>query len=87
LAFAIAQNDIVSRAIVSDGVGIVNGDVVGALIELAHGISPCIHDIGDEPVGFIHRTSGIVDELLLDEGPLLNVSLLLSRRQGAESEL
>ena len=30
---------------------------------------------------------GGTDELLLDERPLLNVSLLLSRRQGAEFEL
>jgi hypothetical protein len=75
LAFAMTQNDVVSRAIVADGVGIVNGDIVGALIELAHGISECIHDVGDEPVGFIDGTSGIVDELLLDEGPLLNISL------------
>src|SRR5258708_40134516 len=87
LAFAMTQNDVVSRAIVTDGVGIVNRDLVRPLIELAHGISPCIHDVGDESVGFIDGTSGIVDELLLDEGPLLNISLLLGRRQSAEFEL
>jgi hypothetical protein len=87
LAPAVAQNDLVSGAIVPDSIGIVNRDIVGPLIELAHRISARVHDIGDEPIRFVDCTFGIVDELPLNKSPLLHISFSLGRRKAAEFKM
>src|SRR5260370_27242996 len=87
LASAMAQNDVVSGSIVADSIRIIDRDIVGALIELAHGIAARVHDIGDESIRFVHCAFGIINELLLNEGPLLGIPFALGRRQGAELKM
>ena len=87
LASAMAKDDVVSGSIVPYRIGVVDGDVVGALIELAHGIAACIHNLGDEPVRFVHCAFGIVDEPPLDDGPLLRISVSLGLRQGSKFKM
>src|SRR5258708_31293370 len=87
LAPAMTHNNVVSATIISDRIGIIDRNIVGALIELTHGIAACVHDFGDQSVRFVHCTLRIVDKLLLNEGPLLSISFSLGRRQAAEFKM
>ena len=83
----VAQDDVVRGAIVADSIRVVDGDVLGPPVKLVHWIATRVHDVGNEAVGFIHRTARIIDELLLHERPLLEIPLLFGWGQCAKFEV
>ena len=68
-----AERDIVGGAIVLRDDGMVDGDVGGALLEVANGIAAGGHDIAKQLIGFSDSSGGRVDEMSLNAAPPVDV--------------
>lgn len=56
-------------AVIVEDERMINGDIRGALLKVAHWITASGHDIAQELVGFRHGASGAVNEARLNPGP------------------
>jgi hypothetical protein len=55
--------------------GMVGGDELSALTEVAHGVAAVLHHVNDQPVRLIQRTAGLVDEIGLHRLPASGVAI------------
>lgn len=69
LATAVAQRDIVCRAVIFDNQRVVNGNVCSTLFEITHGIPAGLHYLVNELIREGNRASRIINELRLHRGP------------------
>ena len=76
-----ARHDFAGGAVILDHRRIVDGDVVGALLEVIDGISAGDEDGIDESVGLSDGAGGIVDEAALDGGPIFGEALAVGGRE------
>jgi hypothetical protein len=68
-ARGIPAGQIVRRSIVTHDIRVVDGDVRGALLKIAHGIPPRFHHFANELVCFRNGIPRRIDELRLDSAP------------------
>src|SRR5688572_5862806 len=99
LTALLADGDVVRDTVVLHDVRMVYRDVRGALLEVAHGVTSELHEVGDEAVGFDHGALRVVDESSLVGSPRfselpsvlfvdrLDVQLLYAVDTGAELAL
>ena len=70
--------DVAGLAVVVHDVGVVNGDVVSAAVEVVDRVAAQAHDLHDEHVGVVQCPGRVVDEVALDGGPgLVELGALL----------
>jgi hypothetical protein len=86
-ATLLAKGDVVGNAIVLDDVAMIHRDVGGALLEIANGITPDLHQIGNESVRFDNGTLRVIDEFRLVGPPRLRESVAMLRRERANLQV
>jgi hypothetical protein len=87
LSLGLAKRDFVGGAIVLGDYRMVDGDVSGPLIEIAHGIATGGHDVPEELIGLGDGPSGSIYKVGLHAIPLLGVPGLIFRGERAKIEL
>jgi hypothetical protein len=65
----VPDDDFMPGPIVLHDLGVIDGDVGGALIEILHWVAASGHDSRDQPVRLVDGRIRIVDELKLDHVP------------------
>jgi hypothetical protein len=63
--------DAIRSPVVLDHLRVIDGDVNGVLLEVAHRVAPRLHHSGHRSIGFFHRPSRIVDALAPHLTPLV----------------
>ena len=81
-----ALSDGVGGAVVFDDARVVDGNVGGALLKVGDWIAACVHERGDEFVGFDDGTAGVVDEAGLDDLPIGEEAFALGGCEVADVE-
>src|SRR5690349_7271432 len=82
-----ANGDVVRLVVVLDDHGMIDGDVAGALVEIAHRITARLHDVAEERVGKGDRARRIVHETRLDIVPAMDELAALVRIERPDVEL
>src|SRR5689334_16765818 len=67
-----AQSNFVCCTVVGDNNWVIDGNVGGALIELAYGIAACLHDFIYKAVGLRDRTFRVVNKERLEASPAVS---------------
>ena len=81
-AALIAQRDCPRRPIVRDDAGVVDGDIGGAPLEVAHGIAALLHQFIHQLIGLDDHPLWVVDEASLQRTPSLTESGGVGWRKG-----
>ena len=87
LAAPMAQGYLVRDPVVGHELRVVDGEVGGALVEIADGIAARVHGLADQFVRAADRRARIIDEIGLDHAPPLHVALgfLAAQRPDVEA--
>src|SRR5579872_6935895 len=82
LAAAVAQHHLVRRAVILDGLGVIDREVLEALVEVAIRIAARRHDLAKQVVGAGGRVARVIDETALNVSPRCpEAGLVLSRQR------
>jgi hypothetical protein len=73
LASSVANRDFMRRAIVLDHTRMIHRKVGGILLKIADWITPPLHDVLDQDIGVLYRSSRIVHEQRLLRAPVFGI--------------
>src|SRR4029453_6044435 len=68
-SFRMMQGDFARSAVVHYDIRVINRDIFASLLEVAHWVTTSGHDLSNQPIGFCHSTTRVVDERALDGPP------------------
>ena len=68
-SFRMLQSNFARGAVVHHDIRVINRDISDSLLEVAHRVAASGHDFSNQPIGFCHSATRVVDETRLDGPP------------------